>query len=54
MGNIYGKTEVESGVVGIWNFLRVDVEDLARMGDLSRSLSSTFDRCNGKGVGAKI
>ena len=35
MGNIYGKTEVESGVVGIWNFLRVDVEDLARMGDLS-------------------
>lgn len=41
-------------MVGIWNFLRVDVEDLPRMGDLSRRLSSTFDRYNGKGGGAKI
>lgn len=41
-------------MAGIWNFLRVDVEDLPRMGDLSRSLSGTFDCCNGKGGGAKI
>lgn len=36
-------------MVGIGTFLKVDVEDLPRMGDLSRRLSSTFDRYNGKG-----